>query len=110
MFEARLIHGNLMKKIWESTKDLVKEASWQCQDEGISLQTMDPSHVALVAVELGVEAFNRYRCDRPLEIGMNFDSLGKILRKGQKRNSIEKPPIEITACLFILFNAQTLGI
>ena len=34
MFEARLIQGSLLKKVLESIKDLLKEATWDCSDSG----------------------------------------------------------------------------
>lgn len=38
MFEARLVQGNLLKKVLESLKDLLNEATWDCSDTGIQLQ------------------------------------------------------------------------
>jgi hypothetical protein len=38
MFEARLVQGNLLKKVLESLKDLLNEATWDCADTGIQLQ------------------------------------------------------------------------
>jgi proliferating cell nuclear antigen len=34
MFEARLVQGNLLKKVLESLKDLLNEATWDCADSG----------------------------------------------------------------------------
>jgi len=48
MFEARLVQGNLLKKVLEALKDLLNEAMWDCTNSGIDLQAMDTSHVALV--------------------------------------------------------------
>jgi len=80
MFEARLEHGNLLKKILESIKDLVTEANFDCNGSGISLQAMDRSHVSLVAMLLRAEGFNPYRCDRNLSLGINLGSMAKILK------------------------------
>ena len=52
MFEARLIQGSLLKKVLESIKDLVTDANFDCSPTGFSLQAMDSSHVALVALTL----------------------------------------------------------
>ena len=38
MFQARLVQGNLLKKVLESLKDLLSEATWDCTDTGIQLQ------------------------------------------------------------------------
>jgi len=41
---------------------------------------MDNSHVALVAVHLEAAGFKRYRCDRPMPLGVNLTSLTKVLK------------------------------
>jgi len=80
MFEARLIQGSLLKKTLDSIKDLLKEATWDCSDSGIQLQAMDNSHVSLVSVLLRHDGFDKFRCDRQLSMGMNLDSMSKILK------------------------------
>jgi len=80
MFEARLVQGSLLKKVLESLKDLLKEATWDCSDSGIQLQAMDNSHVSLVSVNLRADGFDKFRCDRQLSMGMSLESMAKILR------------------------------
>jgi proliferating cell nuclear antigen len=41
---------------------------------------MDNSHVALVAVKLDATGFKKYRCDRPMPLGVNLASLTKVLK------------------------------
>ena len=72
MFEARLVQGNLLKKVLESLKDLLNEATWDCADTGIQLQAMDNSHVSLVSVLLRADGFDKFRCDRQLSMGKSF--------------------------------------
>jgi len=80
MFEARLVQGSLLKKVLDSIKDLLNEASWDCADSGIQLQAMDNSHVSLVSLNLKAEGFDKYRCDRNLIMGMNLTSMSKIMK------------------------------
>ncbi|KAK3811162.1 MAG: proliferating cell nuclear antigen [Benniella sp.] len=80
MLEARLEVGNTLKKILEAIKELITEANFDCSDNGIALQAMDNSHVALVALLLRHDGFQPYRCDRSLALGINLVSLSKILR------------------------------
>ena len=80
MFEARLVQGSLLKKVLESLKDLLNEATWDCADTGIQLQAEDNSHVSLVSVSLRADGFDNFRCDRQLSMGMNLTSMSKILR------------------------------
>ena len=41
---------------------------------------MDNSHVALVVVKLIASGFKKYRCDRPIPLGVNIASLTKVLK------------------------------
>lgn len=80
MFEARLIHGALLKKVLDAVKDLINEGTWDCSATGISLQAMDVSHVSLVSLSLRGDGFDKFRCDRNLSMGMNLTSVSKILK------------------------------
>ena len=80
MFEARLIQGELLKKIVESIKDLVTDANFDCSATGFGLQAMDSSHVSLVALLLRADGFEHYRCDRGLSMGMNLANFAKMLK------------------------------
>lgn len=44
------------------------------------MESMDDAHIALVSMKLGVEAFSSYRCDRSISLGLNIESLLKVLR------------------------------
>lgn len=47
---------------------------------GISLQAMDNSHVSLVSLMLRSDAFEPYRCDRNLALGINMANMAKIVK------------------------------
>ncbi|CAH1793331.1 unnamed protein product [Owenia fusiformis] len=80
MFEARLAQGAVLKKVLESVKDLLTEGIWDCQGTGMSLQAMDASHVALVALKLQSDGFDTYRCDRNQSMGISLTNMSKILK------------------------------
>ncbi|KAI0502104.1 proliferating cell nuclear antigen-like [Dendrobium catenatum] len=80
MLELRLVQGSLLKKVIEAIKDLVTDANFDCSATGLSLQAMDSSHVALVALLLRSEGFEHYRCDRNISMGMNLNNMSKMLK------------------------------
>ncbi|KAG6876238.1 hypothetical protein C0993_004823, partial [Termitomyces sp. T159_Od127] len=80
MLEAKLTEAGTLKKLLDAIKELVNDANFECNEEGITLQAMDNSHVALVAVLLEATGFKRYRCDRPMPLGVNLNSLTKVLK------------------------------
>ncbi|PAV16788.1 proliferating cell nuclear antigen [Pyrrhoderma noxium] len=69
-----------LKKLLDSIKELVTDANFECNEDGLKLQAMDNSHVALVAVSLNHDGFVNYRCDRPMPLGVNLGSLTKLLK------------------------------
>lgn len=80
VFEARLSQASLLKKIIDSTKDLVESANFDCSSEGISLQAMDMSHVSLVSMLLRADGFEALRCDKSINLGINMTNLAKIVK------------------------------
>jgi proliferating cell nuclear antigen len=88
MFEAQLMQGKIFKNIIEAIKDLVQDCNLDVSDNEMQIQCMDSAHVSLVAVRLGSEAFDNYRCDRPNSLGINTANMDKILKMLGKDDSI----------------------
>lgn len=84
MFEARLLDGAIFKQIIEAIRDLVTDANMDVSEEDLVIQCMDSSHVSLVDVQLQVGAFDHYRCDKPLSLGINPPNLAKVLKMMNK--------------------------
>lgn len=66
------MQGSVLKRVLEALKDLITEACWDLGSGGISLQSMDSSHVSLVQLTLRSEGFDTYRCDRNIAMGVNL--------------------------------------
>ena len=103
MFEARLKEGGLFKKLIESIKELVNDINLDNNANGISLQAMDSSHVALVTLNLMSEGFDHYRCDRPMTLGISVNNLSKIMKCGGNDDSITLKAEEEPSSLNIIF-------
>lgn len=80
MFEARLVQGKILKMIIEAIQVLVSDVNVDCSQEEIAIQSMDGSHVALVAMSLSAAAFDHFRCDRSLSLGLNSGNVSKIFK------------------------------
>mmetsp|Transcript_83540 Transcript_83540/g.269293 ORF Transcript_83540/g.269293 Transcript_83540/m.269293 type:complete len:259 (-) Transcript_83540:198-974(-) len=78
--EAHLTQAVLLKKVVDAIKDLCKDVNFDCSEKGIQVQSMDSSHVALVSLLLRESAFSEFKCERPMSLGMNVESLSKILK------------------------------
>jgi len=80
VLEASLEQAALLKKTVDAMKDLCKDVNFDCSEKGLQVQSMDSSHVALVSLMLRESAFSKYICDRPHSLGMNVESLSKIMK------------------------------
>jgi proliferating cell nuclear antigen len=80
VLEALLQDATILKRVVDAMKDLCKDVNFDCSERGIQVQSMDSSHVALVSLLLRESAFQEYKCDRGVSLGMNVDSLQKVLR------------------------------
>jgi proliferating cell nuclear antigen len=80
VLDAALSNASVLKRVVDAMKDLCKDVNFDCSERGIQVQSMDSSHVALVSLLLREAAFSDYKCDRAVSLGMNVESLAKILR------------------------------
>lgn len=80
MFQACIQDGILFKKIVDAIQSLVKSVNLDANGTGISIQAMDTSHVALIALNLNEKGFKSFRCDKSITMGLQIENLQKILR------------------------------
>jgi proliferating cell nuclear antigen len=82
MVEITLHEATFFKRIIDSLKGLVEDITFDCETSGMSLQAMDPSHIALISFSLPSEFFTTYRCSEPLSLSFNVDTLASKVLKG----------------------------
>ena len=50
---------------------------------------MDPSHVALIDISWPNSAFEKYECDNDIKFGVRIDEFSKLIKRADKKDSIE---------------------
>lgn len=81
MFEAKLASGGaILKRIIEATKELCAEVNFEISDDGISMQTMDTSHVCLIGFQMTPAMFEVFKCDEQDTIGIHLETLSRMLK------------------------------
>ena len=100
MFRAVMREGGVLKKIVEAIKDIVSNVNIDAGPNGISMQAMDPSHVALVNLSLKDGGFQEYRADKTFPLGIKLAHLNKILKCASNDDIItlecEDEPTQLT--------------
>jgi len=69
---------------------------------------MDNSHVALVAVKLEKDGFQRYRCDRPMPLGVNLGSLTKVLKCAKDDDMVTLKATDNGDILNLIYEAKSM--
>lgn len=88
MLEARLGQALLLKKLVEALRELVTSVNLECSQDGIQLQAMDSSHVALVTFILHASSFQEFRCDGPQALGLSLEKLAKVLKAAENDDAV----------------------
>ena len=106
MFEARLEEGAIFKNVVEAIKDLLADTNLDCTEEDVSIQAMDSAHVALVAVNLNSSAFDNYRCDRSMSLGMNTANMSKVFKMMGKSDALVLKAEDEGDALTVMFESS----
>ncbi len=90
------------KKIIDAASNLVDEICFEVDEEGIKASAMDPSHVALVSINIPKESFDEYIAD-PHDLGVDLESLKKIMARAKSNEKLTLELDEGTNKLNIIF-------
>jgi proliferating cell nuclear antigen len=90
-FEAKFNTVSTFINIIEALKNVVAEAAFIFTPDGLSLQAMDSSHVALACLELKASGFAEYFCPKDwgdLRVGLKLPTLSKALSSGHYSDTV----------------------
>ena len=88
MIELVFSQASFFKRIIDSLKDLVEDITFNCNNDGLTLQAIDVSHVALISIELSSDTFERYTCPNEFELSFNVSTLLKVLKSASATDSL----------------------
>ena len=89
VFSAKTSGSDDLKAIISAISTLVEEATFVASAEGITFRGMDPSHVALIDISWPNSAFEKYECDSEKKFGVRIDEFSKLIKRADKKDSIE---------------------
>lgn len=89
VFSAKTNGSDDLKAIISAISTLVEEATFVSNAEGITFRGMDPSHVALIDISWPNSAFEKYECDSDIKFGVRVDEFSKLIKRAEKKDSIE---------------------
>jgi len=87
MFKARM-RMEVLRELVEVVSTLVPEAKLSISKDGVSVKAVDPSHVAMLVLNLNKAAFDEFTGE-PTEIGIDIEKLKEVLRLSKPGDLID---------------------
>ena len=89
MFRFVIEDARRFKSAIDSIVSLIDEGALDVTPAGLVLKAMDPSQIAMVCFSMPKAAFVEYEVGDAVRVGLNFDSLSKILARAQGGEKLE---------------------
>jgi len=99
--------ANILKIVLESVKDLITDANLDLSTNGISMQSMDSSHVSLVALLMDKEMFTIIDLQKSVTLGIKIPSLINALKFGGVDNELKMNYLGDTVDLLFSNSGET---
>lgn len=88
-FIMRTKEARDIKPVFKAIETLVDEATLIIGPEGLSFRGMDPSHIALIDINIPNHAFETFEVDQENKIGVRVDELTKVLADFDDKESLK---------------------
>ncbi len=88
MFRAEFESAKNFKKVVDTLATLLDEVTLKIDEDGIKAIAMDPSHVALVSLNIPRIAFDSYDIDEEKEIGIDLEIAKKIFNRAKAKDKL----------------------
>lgn len=80
VLELQTVQSNALRILCEVLKETLNDVNFIFDEDGLQVMAMDGSHVALIHLKLFSDKFEKYHCDRKLQIGLNMLSFFKLMK------------------------------
>lgn len=86
--KAKLGNISFLKKIIDTISKISVNVNIECDENGLSLQTMDDTHVSLISLFLSKNFFDSFECTDKKTLGIDILQFQKILKCGIDYDSL----------------------
>ena len=80
MFAAVTTHILLFKNIFVTLNKIITNIILDCTEQGLRIHTMDKAQITLIDVFLPCKLFETYKCEHNYALGVNIESLLKVMK------------------------------
>jgi proliferating cell nuclear antigen len=106
MFEITMKDLKTVKGIFEALSAVITEAKMKFNKDGVFLEAIDDGRICLVGLKLDKDDFDSYKCDGEYVLGLNFDDLTKVMKRGNAKEAVTFAYNPDLKTIKILFKAE----
>jgi proliferating cell nuclear antigen len=88
-FQAIAKTSEIWKLVSSIIMTIVDEAYFEAGSKGLTLRSMDPSHIALIDLSWPSSAFEKYDCPSTIKFGLRISDFAKIIKRSNSNDSVE---------------------
>ena len=88
-FKVEINNHTTLKSAFESITAIVDEIALEFDSEGMHLRALDKSHITFITMDLNVQFFDQYQCDKPERLFLDATEFMKMLKKCKSNDILE---------------------
>ena len=69
-----------IKNLFEALKEIVEDATFEFDSQGLRIFTLDKGHVLAVHVRINGDKLEKYYCKKPIALGVNMKIFYQLIR------------------------------
>lgn len=89
MFKAKHSNPKFLYSLFDSLTGVLNDFNLNIKSDGIYINELDSSHVAMIMLELNEDDFESYECNDDFTIGINLKNLVALLKAGKNSRTID---------------------
>ena len=80
IFNIKTVQTGAIRILIESLKEILTDANFVIDENGIKLIAMDSTHTVLIRMKLHQEKFEFFQCSKKMNVGVNMTNLFKLIK------------------------------
>ena len=88
-FSAYSLSASDWKTVVAVAQSLAEDATFDVDPDGLRFKGMDPSHIALVDIQMPRGSFVRFACSKPTKFTVHLEDFSKLVRRCDSKDPIE---------------------
>ena len=88
IFNIKTVQTGAIRILIESLKEILTDANFIIDENGVKLVAMDSTHTVLIHMKLLQEKFEYFYCEKKMNIGLNMTNFFKLIKNMSNNDTL----------------------